>query len=224
MLNAKDLALYLCTERYGKDARDFVKDVDAALRGGVSMVQLREKELGTRDFFDLAREMRQLTDRYGVPLVINDRLDIALACGADGLHIGQGDLPVQAVRRVAGKRLFVGVSCGSILEAEAAEAEGADYIGVGPVFQTGSKSDAGAALGTETLARIIRSVAIPTVAIGGITVNDVPCVLRAGAAGIAVISAILQKEDKAGAASELKEKILNVQSTLYNTKDAEAEC
>jgi thiamine-phosphate pyrophosphorylase len=170
------------------------------------MVQLREKTASGRDFYRLAVSLRRLTKRLGIPLIINDRADIALAAGADGLHLGQTDLPVEAARRVIGGGI-IGVSAGNARQAVAAWRGGADYIGAGAVFPTPSKDDSGESIGLETLRGICAAVPIPVIAIGGICAENAPDVMRCGAAGIAVISAILSNvafgTDFAGAAHAL---------------------
>ena len=205
MLDPKSLALYLCTDRVLSLGRPLLEVVEEAIAGGITMLQLREKEATSREFYELALQIRELTKRHNIPLVINDRLDIALVVGADGLHIGQSDLPLEAVRRIAGKRLFVGVSASRIQEAKQAEAEGADYLGVGAVFPTGSKADAGEAIGLEGLRAICSAVTIPVVGIGGLGPSNAAAVMQSGALGIAVISAILSQQNVRAAAQKLKE-------------------
>jgi thiamine-phosphate pyrophosphorylase len=203
------LRLYLCTGRLlspGQPLREAVAAaVAAAVAGGVTMVQLREKEASGREFYETARELRSLTRRLAIPLVINDRLDIALAVGAEGLHIGQSDLPLKTARRLAGRRMFIGVSAASVEEALAAERDGADYLGAGAVYPTASKADTGEAIGIPGLAEICAAVRIPVVGIGGLTEENAGAVLEAGAAGIAVISAILSRPDREDAARRLRE-------------------
>jgi thiamine-phosphate pyrophosphorylase len=169
------------------------------------MVQLREKDASSREFYEIACAVRRITEARRAPLVINDRLDIALAVGAAGLHIGQSDLPLEAARKIAGNRLFIGVSAGTVEEALSAQAGGADYLGVGAVFPTGSKVDAGDAIGIERLAAICSAVDIPVVGIGGIGPQNAEAVIKAGAAGIAVISAILSQPDIQAAAEQLRQ-------------------
>jgi thiamine-phosphate pyrophosphorylase len=207
MLDPKTLRLYLCTDQTLALGRPLLEAVDEAIAGGVTMVQLREKDLTSREFYNTALALRELTKHRNIPLVINDRLDIALAAGADGLHIGQSDLPVQAVRKIAGKSLFIGVSASTIEEALLAQKEGADYLGVGAVFPTGSKADAGEAIGLEKLHAICSALKIPVVGIGGIGPANAAEVMRNGAAGIAVISAILSQQDIRAAAGNLLRKI-----------------
>jgi thiamine-phosphate pyrophosphorylase len=206
MLDAKNLKLYLCTDRILAMGRPIVEAVEAAIAGGVTMVQLREKDAASREFYDIALAMQRITRAHHIPLVINDRLDIALAVGADGLHIGQSDLPLKAARSLAGKNMFIGVSAGTIEEALAAQEGGADYLGVGAVFPTGSKADAGDAIGLGQLGAICRAVRIPVVGIGGIGPSNAACVMKAGAAGIAVISAILSQPDVKAACATLSYK------------------
>ncbi|MCL1817558.1 MAG: thiamine phosphate synthase [Spirochaetaceae bacterium] len=204
MLNAKDLLLYLCTDRLLAKGRPIAEAVEAAIAGGVTMVQLREKEAETREFFGIAREIAAITRRRGVPLVVNDRIDIALAIGADGLHLGQTDMPLEEARRLVGKNVFIGISASSVEEALAAERGGADYLGVGAVFPTGSKADAGEAIGPGRVAEIRAAVGLPIVAIGGIGPANAAEVLRSGADGVAVISAILSQPDIRAAAAALR--------------------
>jgi thiamine-phosphate pyrophosphorylase len=167
------------------------------------MVQLREKEASTGEFYRIALEVKAITRRHHVPLVINDRLDIALAVEAEGLHIGQSDLPLPAARRLAGG-MFIGLSASTVEEALRAEAEGADYLGVGAVYPTGSKADAGEAIGLQGLAEICAAVNIPVVGIGGLNAGNAAGVKKTGALGIAVISGILSQPDIQAAARELR--------------------
>ncbi|MDR1618466.1 MAG: thiamine phosphate synthase [Treponema sp.] len=204
MLAAKDLLLYLCTDRVLALGRPITEAVEAAIAGGVTMVQLREKDASTGDFYRIALEVQAITRRHRVPLVINDRLDIALAVGAEGLHIGQSDLPLPAARRLAGNTMFIGVSVGTVEKALRAQRQGADYLGVGAVYPTGSKADAGEAIGLEGLATICAAVKIPVAAIGGVNTANAAEVMKTGAAGIAVISGILSRPDIKEAAQNLR--------------------
>jgi thiamine-phosphate pyrophosphorylase len=204
MLDSRDLLLYLCTDRAPALGRPIADAVEAAIAGGVTMVQLREKEVSAGEFYRIALEVRAITRRHHVPLVINDRLDIALAVDAEGLHIGMSDLPLSAARRVAGERLFIGFSASTVDDALRAQDEGADYLGVGAVYPTGSKADAGAAVGIGRLEGIRGAVRIPVVGIGGINRGNAADVMKAGAAGIAVISGILSQPDIGGAARDLR--------------------
>jgi thiamine-phosphate pyrophosphorylase len=204
MINRKDLLLYLCTDRILAKGRPITEAVEAAIAGGVTIVQIREKEAETREFYEIALEVQALTRRHAIPLVVNDRIDIALAIGAEGLHLGQTDMPLEAARRLVGRRMFIGVSAGTVEEALAAERGGADYLGVGAVYPTGSKADAGAAIGLGRLREIRAAVKLPFVAIGGIGPANAAQVMSAGADGVAVISAILSQPDIRGAAAALK--------------------
>jgi thiamine-phosphate pyrophosphorylase len=203
MLNPRDLRLYLCTDRILSLGRPITETVEAAIAGGITMVQLREKEASSREFYEIALKIKAITQKHGVPLVINDRPDIALAVGAEGIHIGQSDLPLPVVRKLAGKALFIGVSAGNLEEALAAQREGADYVGVGAVYPTGSKADAGEAIGPAGLLAVRRAVSLPVVGIGGIGPQNAGEVKKTGVAGIAVISAILSQPDITEAARAL---------------------
>ena len=204
MLNPKDLLLYLCTDRLLAMGRSITQAVEQAIQGGVTMVQLREKDASTRDFYQVALEVQAITRRHGIPLVVNDRLDIALAIGADGVHLGQGDMPIEVARRLVGSRMFIGISAATAESALAAQKAGADYIGTGPVYPTGSKDDAGDAIGIAQLAAVCGAVSIPVVAIGGISAGNTPGIMESGADGIAVISAILSQPDITLAAKALR--------------------
>jgi thiamine-phosphate pyrophosphorylase len=207
MMNRHDLLLYLCTDQGYLGDRSFAEIIEEAIAGGVTMLQIREKNACTREFFETACVARNITKARRIPLVINDRLDVALAVDADGLHIGQSDLPLRAARKIAGSKLFIGVSAGTVEDALAAEKEGADYLGAGAVFPTGSKDDAGDAIGLEGLARICAAVNIPVVGIGGIGLANAADVMKTGAAGIAVISAILAQKDIKAASETLRAQI-----------------
>ncbi|MBW3572538.1 MAG: thiamine phosphate synthase [Gemmatimonadetes bacterium] len=175
----------------------------AALRGGAPALQLRMKDASARETTELARILVAETRAAGALLFVNDRVDVALAVGADGAHVGQDDLPVAAARRIAPPGFLLGVSAETPELARAAEAEGADYVGVGPVYVTGSKADAGDAVGTERVARVAAAVRIPVVGIGGITIGNAAAVLHAGAAGVAVIGAVMRADDPHAATRSL---------------------
>ena len=206
-MKRRDLLLYLCTDQGYLGSRNFAEIMEEAIAGGVTMLQIREKNACTREFFEMACIARNITKARRIPLVINDRLDVALAVEADGLHIGQSDLPLQAARKIAGGKLFIGVSAGTVEDALAAEKDGADYLGAGAVFPTGSKDDVGDAIGLEGLARICAAVKIPVIGIGGIGLANAADVIKSGAAGIAVISAILAQKDIKAASETLKAQI-----------------
>lgn len=196
------LALYLVTDRHWLGGRTLEEVTEQAIRGGAGMVQLREKSLPDPEFLARANAMRALTRRLGVPLLINDNIEIALQCGADGIHIGQSDGSVMAARARLGAKKILGVSANTAEQALAAQEQGADYIGAGAVFPTGSKADANV-IGLAELQKICAAVKIPVVAIGGITRENLPQLGGTGICGIAVISAILAQPDIQKAAAEL---------------------
>ena len=202
-----DYSLYLVTDRALSLGRSTVEVVRAAIRGGVSCVQLREKGCSTREFMDEARLLKALLAGTGVPLFINDRLDVALAVGADGVHLGQNDLAIADARRLVGNRMIIGISAESVADAIRAEAEGADYIGASPVFTTSTKTDTAPPLGLDGLRAIRRAVQLPLVAIGGINADNAAAVLRAGADGLAVVSAIVSAPCPRTAAAGLRQRI-----------------
>lgn len=197
-----DYLLYLVTDRRWLGGRSLAGAVEEAIAGGVTVVQLREKVIASRTFLETALAVKTVTDRYGIPLIINDRIDIAYACHADGIHLGADDLSISVAREILGADKIVGASAATLEEALALEAEGADYLGVGAVFPTGTKTDADQVT-LEQLARIKSTVHIPVVAIGGIDASNAPLVMKTGVDGVAVVSAIMAREDAAGAASEL---------------------
>ena len=191
MVNDPGFRLYLITDRklFASDEQ-LLTAVEEALQGGAAAVQLREKDLGIRDLLNMAYRMRRLTEQYKAQLFINDRVDIALAVGADGVHLGQSGIPANAARKAAGSKLKIGVSTHSVFEAEKAEKEGADFITLGPVYDTLSKKQFGVPLGTGILKTVTEQISIPVFAIGGIKLDRISEVLNAGAYGIALISAI----------------------------------
>lgn len=177
--------------------------VEKSLKGGVSVVQIREKDCSGKEFLQIAKSVKEITRRYGVPLIINDRVDVAIAVGADGVHVGQDDLPCADVRSLVGEDMIIGVSASSLTEALKAQQDGADYIGVGAMFATDTKTDA-KVVSMEELDRIRREVSIPIVVIGGINKTTLPDFIGKGIDGIAVVSAIVSQNDVEGAARELK--------------------
>jgi len=202
-----DYRLYLVTDSGLSRGRSHALVVAAALRGGVTVVQYREKEGTTRQIVEEASRIRSLCADAGVPFIVNDRLDIALAVDADGLHVGQDDLPAAAARRLIGAGRILGVSAGSAEEALAAQAEGADYIGASPVFDTPTKPDAPPAVGVEGLRRMAAAVRVPVVGIGGMNAGNAGAVIAAGAAGVAVVSAIVSAEDVEAAARAIRRQV-----------------
>jgi len=194
-----DYSLYLVTDRAILGGRDLCRAVEAAISGGVTLVQVREKDVSSREFYQIALALRDLTARYQVPLLINDRLDIALAVDADGIHIGREDLPLGEARRVLRPGKIIGYSVSDVGEAVYGEKNGADYLGAGPVYMTSTKEVDIEPLGVEGLRRIKQSVAIPVVGIGGINRDNVREAGKSGADGVAVISGILGGSDPARA-------------------------
>ena len=192
---ASRLRLIVITDRDLARPREVTEVVRAALRAGAQAVQLREKALSPRDTLPLARRLRAETEAAGALFFLNDRLDLALAVRADGVHLGPDDLPVAAARRIAPPRFLIGYSADDPAAARAAIADGADYIGCGAVFPTSTKRDAGQAVGLEGLARVVQAVDAPVVAIGGIALERAAAVFRAGAAGCAVVSAVMAAPD-----------------------------
>ncbi|SFG23033.1 thiamine-phosphate pyrophosphorylase [Desulfotomaculum arcticum] len=190
-----DYSLYLVTDRAILGGRDLGQAVEDALRGGVTLVQLREKDTSSRDFYQIALALKDLAVKYQVPLIINDRLDIALAVDADGIHIGQEDLPLQVARCLLGPEKIIGYSVSNIEEAVYGEKYGADYLGAGPVYTTTTKAVTIQPLGVEGLRNIKNSVSIPVVGIGGINLDNVREVKKSGADGVSIVSGILGSLD-----------------------------
>lgn len=203
-----DLSLYLVADVEFAAGRDLAYLAGEAVLGGVTIVQLRAKGLETREFLELANRMAAALKRCSVSLIINDRIDIALACGAEGVHLGQDDMPLDKARQLLGKSKIIGVSVNTLKEAQEAERQGADYVGLGPIYATTTKDTDLPALGPEGIRRMRPKIGIPIIAIGGINVDNATNVMRAGAAGIAVVSAILDAPDARKAAAELKKRIL----------------
>lgn len=201
-----DYSLYLVTDRKFLEDRDFAQSIEQAIKGGVTLVQIREKSLSTKEFLQLSVEVREITSRYRIPLIINDRLDIALAVDADGLHVGQDDLPMLKARELLGPNKIIGVSVSTLTEALLAQQQGADYLGVGAVFITSTKTDA-PEVSLRQLELIKKSVTIPVVAIGGINMTNLQRVMASGIDGVSVVSAILAQKDILMASKQLKELI-----------------
>ena len=198
-----EYSLYLVTDSTNRDIESFCAIVDQALQGGVTLVQLREKSATSREFYQRALRIKEVTDRFQVPLIINDRLDIALAVNAAGLHIGQEDLPVAVARRLLGPEKILGATAATVADALAAQAAGADYLGSGAVYPTGTKPGK-AILPLSVLTQIKQALRIPVVAIGGITAENIGPVRDAGVDGVAVVSAIMDSADPTTAAKTLK--------------------
>lgn len=200
-----DLTLYLVTDPK-LSGGDLPGKVEAAIQGGVTLVQLREKTADSRQFLETALRVREVTDRYGIPLIINDRIDIALACNAAGVHLGQQDIPCKIAREILGPDKLIGVTAKTVEQAIQAERDGADYLGCGALFPSGAKPEA-QPMTLSTLSEILASVHIPVTAIGGINAENVHLPVEAGANGVAVVSAILGQPDVSAAARKLREKI-----------------
>lgn len=198
------MLLYAVTDRAWTGARTLYQQVECALKGGVTCVQLREKDLPEAEFLAEAREIGALCRTYGVPFIINDNVEIALACGADGVHVGQSDMEAGRVRAAVGEGMMIGVSAQTVEEALAAQRAGADYLGVGAVFATSTKLDA-EAVSRQTLADICAAVDIPVTAIGGINRDNILELSGTGIDGVALVSAIFGAEDIEGRCRELKE-------------------
>jgi thiamine-phosphate pyrophosphorylase len=199
-----DFSIYLVADAGFVAGRDLIGPIGEAVHGGVTVVQLRGKNLSSQDLLELGLRAADLLARTGVPLILNDRLDIALACGAAGVHLGQEDMPVQEARRTLGPDGIIGVSVNTPEEALRAERDGADYVGAGPAYATATKETSLSVLGPEGIGRIKRAVRIPVVAIGGIGPANAAALAASGADGVAVISAILGAPDARRAAADLK--------------------
>ena len=200
---AKNLLLYAVTDRAWVGRQTLLEQIEDALRGGVTLVQLREKDLPQPDFIREAAQVTALCHRYGVPLIVNDSLEVALESGADGVHVGIEDQPVAEIRRRVGKDWIIGATAKTVEQARAAQAAGADYLGVGAVFPSPTKKNA-IRITTQQLREICSSVAIPCVAIGGISRENLPTLAGGGMAGFALVSAIFSQPDIAAACRDLK--------------------
>ena len=206
-MNIREWRTYLVTAASRSEGRTTPKVVAAALEGGVDVVQLRDKATSARERYETGLRLRELTAEAGVPLVVNDRIDLAAAVDADGVHLGQTDLPVEAARERLGDDAVVGVSASTVEQAEAAEAAGADYLGVGAVYGTDSKDVSGDrnGIGTGRIAAVAAAVEIPVIGIGGIDATNAAPVVEAGATGVAALSAITAAEDPEAATAALRE-------------------
>lgn len=202
-MNKIDYSLYLVTDRNILKNRDLKYEVENAIKGGVTLVQLREKECGGKDFLKYAVEVKEITDKYDIPLIINDRVDIALAIDAAGVHVGQNDIPAKVVRELIGKNKILGISASNLEEAKKAVEDGADYLGVGAIYSTSTKKDA-KNVKLNMLKEIRDNIKIPIVAIGGIDKNNAKEVIECNIDGIAVVSAILSENNIELAAKNLK--------------------
>lgn len=202
-----DLSLYLVTDRQLLLGRDLEWIVEEAVKGGVTMVQLREKDCTTRKFIELALRMKQTLSPYQVPLIINDRVDVALASDADGLHIGQSDMPYEMARRLLGRKKIIGLSVENMDQVYEVNGYDVDYIGISPVFSTPTKTDTAQPFGLEGIRQVMEISKHPAVAIGGINSQNTRDVIQAGANGIAVVSAICSADNPREAAIVLKDRV-----------------
>ena len=193
-MNREALRLYLVTNRYQDSLESFLEKIETACRSGVTIVQLREKNLTTNQYYQLAKQVKEITDAYQVPLIIDDRLDVCLAVDAAGLHIGDDELPVSVARQVLGPEKILGVTAKTVKRALEAEEGGADYLGTGAIFPTTTKENAPITL-ISTLKTICQRVAIPVVAIGGLTSENIGQLIGTGIAGVAVVRDLMQAED-----------------------------
>ncbi len=210
-----DYSLYLITDRTLVGSKEFYTSIRNALEGGVTLLQVREKDASVQEFYNIGLNLKKIAREYRVPLIVNDRVDIALALDADGVHVGQGDLPPAMIRRIIGPNKILGYSVSNLEQARAGERLGVDYLGAGPVYATGSKADASRPIGLSVLKNIKESVSIPVVGIGGIGLANLAEVKDTGIDGISVISAILSQEDPSRAARELGD-LWRRQATVFS--------
>jgi len=217
-MNKLDLTLYLITDSTGMTDEKIFKTVEEACRGGVTCVQLREKDKSGLDYLNLAIKTKMITDKYNVPLIIDDRVDIAMASDAAGVHVGQSDIPVFAARKLLGENKIIGASAKTVEQAKKAAAEGADYLGVGAIFPTTTKVVT-VITKVETLNEIAETVDIPVVAIGGLNESNVHVLYKSGAVGIAVVSAIMKSDDPYSAAKILKKQVTGNFSKLMKLRN-----
>lgn len=208
-----DYSLYLVTDRGLARGRSTLEIVTAAVCGGASVVQLREKECSTLEFIEQALNIKAFLKTRHVPLIINDRLDVAQAVDADGVHLGQTDMPLETAKGIVGDTMLIGISAECLKDAIAAEKGGADYLGVSPIYATPTKTDTAPALGLEGLREIRKAVKLPLVGIGGLNQGNAAAVIRNGADGVAVVSAIVAADDPETAARELRQVIKEAQQT-----------
>ena len=208
-----DYSLYLVTDRGLSRGRSTFEIVTAAVHGGTTVVQLREKDCSTREFIEQALPIKEFLKDHGVPLIINDRVDVAQAVKADGVHLGQTDMPLEVAKKILGDSMTIGISAESLQDAIEAEKGGADYLGVSPIYVTPTKTDTAPPLGLEGLQEIRKAVRLPLVGIGGLNRDNAAEVIRNGADGVAVVSAIVAADDPKAAADDLKQIILKARQT-----------
>jgi len=201
-----DPTLYFITDSNGFSEEEFLARTEAALKGGVTLVQIREKDKSTREYIALAQKVHKLTKQYGVPLIIDDRIDVAMAIGAEGVHLGQSDMQIDTARRILGEDIIIGATAKTVPQATEAYIQGADYLGVGAIYPTTTKVKT-ILTSVETLADICKAVPIPVNAIGGLNIQNIDVLKGIAISGICVVSAIMKADDPAQAAAELKTKI-----------------
>jgi thiamine-phosphate pyrophosphorylase len=207
VLHKIDYSLYLVTDRGLARGRSTIDIVHSALQGGITCVQLREKNCSTLEFIEEALALKDVLKSTGVPLIINDRIDVALAVEADGVHLGQTDMPLTMAKKILGNTMIIGISAESLEDAMEAEKNGADYLGVSPIYATPTKTDTAAPIGLEGLREIRKTVQLPLVGIGGLNRDNSAAAIRSGADGVAVVSAIVAADDPATAAGDLMQVI-----------------
>ena len=208
-----DYSLYLVTDRDLSGGRPTIDIVEAAVKGGVTCVQLREKDCSTREFIEQAQTIRDRLQALAIPLIINDRLDVAMAVKADGVHLGQTDMPLEMARAIVKETMLIGISAESVQDAVEAERGGADYLGVSPIYATPTKTDTAPPLGLEGLRQIDKTVDLPLVGIGGLNQDNAGEVIRSGADGVAVVSAIVAAGNPEQAARNLRSAIEEARQT-----------
>jgi thiamine-phosphate pyrophosphorylase len=208
-----DYSLYLVTDRGLARGRPTLEIVAAAARGGATIVQLREKDCPTLEFIEQALRIKEFLKARNIPLIINDRLDIAQAVKADGVHLGQTDMPLEMAKSIVGDTMLIGISAESLKDAIEAEKGGADYLGVSPIYATPTKTDTAPALGLEGLREIRKAVRLPLVGIGGLNQHNAAAVIHNGGDGVAVVSAIVAADDPEAATHELKQVLAGAHKT-----------
>ncbi|MCR4757752.1 MAG: thiamine phosphate synthase [Butyrivibrio sp.] len=203
-LDKDSMKLYLVTDSTGLTEALFLEKIERALKGGVTMVQIREKDKSTREYMELGQKVHEVTKKYGVPLMVDDRIDVAMAIGAEGVHLGQSDMPVDIARRIVGDKMIIGATTKTVEQAKIAYEQGADYLGVGAIYPTTTKVKT-VLTSVDTLKDICRAVPIPANAIGGLNSSNLQILKGTPIAGICVVSAIMKSEDPEKAARDLLE-------------------
>ena len=203
-LDKDSMKLYLVTDSTGLTEALFLEKIERALKGGVTMVQIREKDKSTREYMELGQKVHEVTKKYGVPLMVDDRIDVAMAIGAEGVHLGQSDMPVDIARKIVGDKMIIGATTKTVEQAKIAYEQGADYLGVGAIYPTTTKVKT-ILTSVDTLKDICRAVPIPANAIGGLNSSNLQILKGASIAGICVVSAIMKSEDPEKAARDLLE-------------------